>query len=1120
MKKLIKVLRENGISISLDDENLKLKFEQKSIPAELVEKIRSNKPRLIQYLKENQLRREGAVAISPASVMENGYPLSSAQHRLWILSQFEDGLAAYNITQQVKLIGEYNINVFKQAIYAVVERHEILRTVFREDENGDVKQWVLSPEESGFEVGYLNLREKEDKETGMAAFIREDNFTSFDLSQGPLLRAFLIQLAEDDYTFHYNLHHIVGDGWSMNVLAREVIAIYEAMLADEEPKLPSLNIQYKDYTVWQQEQLGKPAFSHHREYYKELLSGDLPVIDFPFRKGRPAIKTQNGHTLLAYLPQEVSEQLKAFTKNQGGSLFTTLLSIWNALVYRYTGQEDIIIGSPVAGRDHRDLEKQIGLYVNTIVLRNKVQPRDSFSTHYTKIKKSVLAALDHGAYPFDQLLDDLDISRDVSRSMLFDILLVLQNSGDKLTAIIPQEDIEAVHDLGRSMTKFDMELNFWEVGNGIAFKVEYNTDVYEKSLVEGLIRHFQYLAETLANNPEQSLEEVDFLSATEREQLLCTFNDTARTFPQKGANVVDLFREQAACNPESTALKFEDKVISYQQLDQRSDVVANDLITHHGVQTNDLVGVCLYRSEWMLVAILGILKAGGAYVPVDPDYPTERMTYIAEDSGYKTCINEAYIQAIKASMKTEAIAVPKPEIAPAGYAYAIYTSGSTGTPKGVVNHHEGLLNRLLWMQEYLGAAEQDVYIQKTPYTFDVSVWELLLPLISGAKLIIAQPGGHKDPVYLQGIINAEEVTIIHFVPSMLKLFLESLDATDCPGLKHVVCSGEALPPNTILDFRTKLSSKIHNLYGPTEAAIDVTAIDLTNENIEENGVTIGCPVANTHIYIVNPSMALQPVGVAGELLIGGVQVSYGYLNKKELTDKHFIDSPFKKGERLYRTGDVARWNHDGTITYLSREDGQVKVHGNRVELGEIEFQLSLMPGINKAAVLFMEVAPAEKEIVVYIVGDVGQKTQTIRSYLANKVPAYAIPQYFVKMEDLPLSANGKIDKTALPDPLTHGLRTNKEHIPPSTKLESELAAMWEELLNVENISINESFFELGGNSIKAIRLLHKISKQYHIQIATSDFFARPTIQLMAEETGVIELLKQQQAKKVTKTLKI
>lgn len=1024
-----------------------------------------------------------------------GYPLSSSQYRLWMLDQLENGLAAYNIHRQVELNGDYDVKAFTRAVYALLDRHEILRTSFRKDAAHQVRQWITPTEELDFHITTVDLRGENDPMVAARELIAADVNQPFDLENAPLLRAALLQVEDHRYIFHYNMHHIISDGWSLGVIANDVITFYQAFVQGADPALEPLRVQYRDYASWQLAELNSGKAATSQQYWKNLLQGELPLVDFPSTLARPAIKTQRGHTIECYLPADLTRQLKSFAREHDGSLFIVLLALWETLVYRYTGLEDVVTGSAVSGRNHADMENQIGFFVNTIVFRNQPDPRAGFLQHFRQVKSQALQSYAHQSYPFDRVVEDLNPKRQLNRNALFDILLVLQNTGKKqeLTQFTP--DTTQFYDRGNTPAKLDMELNFGEIGDYLSFSINYHPEVYDAALIQSIMRHFSTLASACMQTPEMPLGQLPLIAPAEM-ALLERFNDTAVVYPQAGS-VVDLFLQQVQQLPENIAVRFKDSALTYRELDQASNRFAGYLQQYFQVQAGALVGLCLYRSEWMLVAIMGILKAGAAYVPFDPDQPEERLAFLKQDSGIRVCIDQQQLEHflhLLHDLPTTAVHIRTGDH---DNAYAIYTSGSTGQPKGVLNHHAGLRNRLIWMQEYLRLSPADVVLQKTPYTFDVSVWELLLPVISGATLVFALPDGHKDPYYLQEVIAQYGITVLHFVPSMLHLFIASLGARPLSSVKHVVCSGEALPGKVVSEFRKKMPARIHNLYGPTEAAIDVTATDLTDADTTHQ-VSIGFPIANTRIYIVNDAMQLQPPGIAGELLIGGIQVAKGYLNRPELTAARFIDDPFVPGGRLYKTGDIARWNSDGSIAYLGRADGQVKIRGNRIELGEITAQLLANPSVTDAVVSVYTKDGLEKELVAYVVSAEEQNATALRKYLQSKLPEYEIPAWFIQLDALPLSANGKIDFKQLPPPV-HALKTATAYVAPENDTESRLAEIFAVVLDrpAGEIGTHDNFFDLGANSMKLIRVLELIRQELGVDIKPVYLFQYTTIHDLA-----------------------
>jgi tyrocidine synthetase-3 len=1024
------------------------------------------------------------------------YPISDGQRRLWVLNQFGEASAAYNMPASIDLPQDINIDCFQRAVYSTIDRHEILRTVFKVNETGEIRQWIVEKEYLGFKIDYKDLRKEKKKEQLVQLYIGEDSYKPFDLEKGPLLRASLLQLEDKEYVFYFNMHHIISDGWSMEVLSKDIFSYYKANKDNKEVELKPLRIQYKDYSAWQLAQLEEESFRAHRAYWLNSLRGELPLLDLPTAKQRPNLKTGNGHGLSTYIDSITISRLKKYSKVNGGSFYMGLLATWNILMYRYTSQTDIIIGTPIAGREHVDLEDQIGFYINTLALRNQINPEESFDELFSRVKQTTLSAYSHQMYPFDRLVEELNLVRDTSRSVVFDMMLVLQNNGEKSELPkLKKKELNQVKDLGYKASKFDMEIAFQEIGGYLSLRVVYNPDVYEQDMVEGLINDYRHLLHAILENSKEKISQIEYLSQKEKHKLLFTFNDTVVAYP-KDKTIVDLFDEQVSKTPNNIAVIFEEKELSYKELDECSNQLAHYLQKNYKIKPDDLVGIKLERSEWMIISVLGILKSGGAYVPIDPLYPQDRMDYIEKDTSYKVCINEKELINFKENQDRYSTKKVSSSLKSDHLVYVIYTSGSTGNPKGVLLEHSGVVNRLLWMGRDLKIDEGDVFLQKTPTTFDVSVWELFLPLVSGSKLVVLKPEGHKDPVYIEHVIKDYKVSVIHFVPSMLSGMLESIQWNTFESLRHVVCSGEALTKKLEGMFKEKSIAKLHNYYGPTEASVDVTAIDLSQFPTMDNEVSIGKPVDNTCIYIVNEKYVLQRVGVIGEILIGGVQIARGYLNKPELTAEKFIANPFKEGERLYKTGDLGKWTKEGTIDFIGRKDNQVKIRGYRIELGEIEHALLKNKQVKEAVVLAKENVNKEKELIAYITAKEEQHANDLRSYLKELLPEYMLPAYYVQLEALPLTSNGKIDRKSLPDPHDLGLGSGVEYVAPRNDIEEKMVEIWSEILYIdkEKVGIKDVFFELGGDSIKTIRLISGLRKKMNYELSVTDIYKNDSIE--------------------------
>ncbi len=1099
MKDLIAELKENNVAINLKGEHLEIKFDG-VLETDLLIKLKNNKQDLISLLKSHSI--ENQFSDIPALEKADHYAISNAQKRLWILGQYEGGSVAYNLPNTAELFGDYDKKIFDKAIGKVIDRHEILRTVFKEDESGEIRQWIVSAENFNFEIDFFDLRNQENKKAKLSNYISEDAYKAFDLESGPLLRISLLQLEDRHFVLYYNVHHIISDGWSMDVLINDVKTYYESLKMGVPVALPKLQIHYKDYAAWQQERLINGTLEESKAYWLEYLSGTLPLLNLPISKPRPKVFSYQGKAFSTLLDRDLTAKLKAYCQNNGGTLFMGLLSVWNVLLYRYTNENDFIVGSPVSGRDHSDLSNQIGFYVNTIVHRNKLKGSDTFESFFQTVKTNTLASLNHQEYPFDELVNDLDFIRDTSRNVVFDTMLTVQNTSKRNDdALNKKEDFSEISEGQLCREMFDISLDFEEIADYLSFRLSCNTAIYEDQLVTGMMNHFKELLKNLLTFPTQKIDTVNMLSSQEKYKLQVDFNDTKIDYPKK--TILDAFRENVDQDPNAVALIYGGDKISFGQLNSISNQVGNYLISQ-GVTSGELIPICMDRSFEMLFGIIGILKAGGAYVPIVPEYPQSRIDYILEDTAARIAVvSEKHSHKIDTkkvicldtfpynsySSENLNVSIDKEQTA-----YCIYTSGTTGNPKGVLNSYEGLWNKLMWTKDYLKITSESVLFQKTPCVFDVSVWEFTMPLLTGCKLVIAKPDGHFDLEYMQEVIIEEGVSHIEFVPSLIDMLLESLDEKKLKSLKHVFSGGDVIFPSTLSKFQKLLPRvKIHNTYGPTEAAIDVTAIDITSLNSDLEVISIGKPIANNELYIVNESLELQPIGVSGELIIGGIQVAKGYLNKPELTKEKFVKNIFTGEGNLYKTGDLCKWRLDGTIEFLGRIDNQVKVNGHRIELEEIESSLSTLDFIKSNVVVLIEQDSGEKALVAYITSDKDVSNEKVREKLSENLPSYMLPSYFVQLKELPLTVNGKIDRKALPIPDAMNSFSSIKYVAPRNKVEVKLVSIWEEVLQRENIGIEDVFFDLGGHSLKAMRLINEYYKSFEVKISLNTIFSHDTI---------------------------
>jgi amino acid adenylation domain-containing protein len=1010
-------------------------------------------------------------------------PLSFAQERLWFLDRLEPGSTTYNMPWPLRLRGTTDTGALERALGEIVRRHESLRTVFREVDGAPVQ--VVVPF-GGFALAAhdLSTLPEAEREAEMRRRITDEGARPFDLAAGPLFRASLLRLGENDHVLLLSMHHIVSDEWSMGVLSRELAALYEAYRDGRESPLPELAVQYADYAAWQREQLEGEALDRQLGYWRERLADAPALLELPTDHPRPAVQTFRGATERIHLPVEVLEQLRALARQEGATLYMVALAAFQALLSRYSGSEDVVVGSPIAGRGRNEVEGLIGFFVNTLVLRTDVSGDPTFRALLGRVREVTLGAYDHQEVPFEKLVAELQPERSLSHAPLFQVSFTLQDAQESanVLAALSTERVDA----GFASAKFDLSLTVAATQRGLRCGLSYATDLFERDTVERMLGHLSRVLEQVAADADVRLSRLELLGQDERALVLDAWNRTAAEVPADLC-IHQLFESQADRTPDAVAVRFEADSLTYAELNARANRLARHL-RGRGVGAEVRVGVLMERSLEMVVSLLAVLKAGGAYVPLDAGLPAERLAYMLDDSGVAVLLTQERLRGILPASGVPALDVDAawdsvardgaenlaPVVTPSNVAYVIYTSGSTGRPKGVMNQHRGVVNRLVWMQAQFGIGADDVVLQKTPFGFDVSVWEFFWPLQQGATLVMARPDGHRDPLYLQEVIEREGVTTLHFVPSMLQPFVEAVEDGRCASLRDVVCSGEALPPALVRRFYDRFAGPVvlTNLYGPTEAAVDVSWWACPREDVS-GVVPIGRPVWNTQLYVLDAALQPVPVGVPGELYIGGVQVARGYQGRSAMTAERFVPDPFSAegGARLYRTGDRARWRMDGAIEYLGRLDFQVKIRGFRIELGEIEAALRQADGVRDCTVVVRDDATGDRRLVAYVVGDT--EAEALRAHLRQGLPEYMVPSAFVPLEALPLTANGKLDRKALPAPEGDAY-ARRSYEAPLGEVETALAEIWAEMLGVERVGRWDHFFQLGGHSLLAIKLIGRM----------------------------------------------
>ena len=1020
-------------------------------------------------------------------------PLSFAQQRLWFLALMEGANTAYNIPIGLRLRGQLHVQALQRALARIVARHETLRSRFAQQ--GDQAQVLVVPAEEVLALQVQDLRRHPQPQQALDALIHGEASAPFDLERGPLLRGRLVVMADDHHVLLLTLHHIVSDGWSMGVLTRELMALYQAFSHGHADPLPPLPIQYADFAVWQRLWLSGEVLQRQSSYWQQALAGAPVLLTLPTDRPRPAQQDYAGSSVEVRLDERLTAGLKALSQRHGTTLYMTLMSAWASLLARLSGQPELVIGTPVANRMRTEVEGLIGLFVNTLALRIDTSGELSTEALMARVKALTLQAQAHQDLPFEQVVEITRPPRSLAHSPLFQTLLSWQDSSAPTLALgdlALESIVENSH-----FAKFDLSLNLGEVQGSILGALEYAVALFDESTIQRYVGYFIRVLQAMVDNDQAVLAQVPLVDARERRQLLVDFNATAVDY-NLDQTLHGLFEAQVLRTPQAIALKAGAQQLSYAELNARANQLAYHLQAL-GVQPQARVAICVERGLDMVIGLYAILKAGAAYVPLDPAYPLERIAYMLHDSAPTVVLAQAITLSLLGEVPVVNLDSPtwqhqpthNPQAASVA-AYVIYTSGSTGQPKGVINEHPGVVNRLLWMQDEYALTASDTVLQKTPFSFDVSVWEFFWPLFTGARLVMARPGGHKDPDYLCQVIEAEGVTTLHFVPSMLDVFLAHGDVSQAAGLVRVMCSGEALPGSLVRRFKQQLPGVgLYNLYGPTEAAVDVTAWDCAGAVVPDN-TPIGKPIANTRLYVLDEQLQPVPLGVVGELFIAGVQVARGYLNRPELTAERFLDDPFTPG-RMYRTGDVGRYLPDGTLEYLGRNDDQVKIRGLRIELGEIQARLTEHPAVQEAAVI-----AREQRLIAYYTG-VPSDVESLRAHLLQHLPEFMLPTSFMHLQALPLSPNGKLDRKALPAPGLDALSV-RDYEAPVGDTEITLAALWAELLSVERVGRHDNFFELGGHSLLAVSLIGRM-RRLGLSADVKVLFGQPTLSALAAALG-------------------
>ena len=1046
------------------------------------------------------------------------YPLSHGQQALWFLYQLAPKSAAYNTALTLRIRSTLDVQALQNTFQALINRHPCLRTTFTTRE-GEPLQKVHQYHTVDFKQFDASTWSWDELNKQVVKAYQ----SPFDLEQGPVLRVSLFTRASLDNILLLTIHHIIFDARSLGLLIEELGVLYPAIKAGTQAELPAIKHSYADYVHWEREILASPKGKSLWSYWQQQLADAPSVLNLPTVRSRPPVQTYQGASVPFYLSDTLTQRIKKLARIEGASRFRVLLAAYQILLYRYTGQADIIVGSTTAGRTQSEFSDVVGYFVNNLVLRAVFKGELTFRHFLSQVNQTVLAAIEHQEYPFPLLVEHLQPKRDPSRTPLFQVdfnFIKSQKVGKKVIEFLVPGNTDAKMNVGtlevepfemaQQEGQFDLALEMMDVKNSLVGSFKYNTDLFDESTITRMVGHFQTLLEGIVANPLQLIHALPLLTEAEQQQQLA-WNDTTTDYP-RDKTIVDLFEEQVDKTPYAIAVVFENQQLTYQALNTKANQLAHYLQTL-GVKPEILVGICVERSIEMVIGLLGILKAGGAYLPLDPAYPAERLAFMLEDalvpvlltqSSLKEKLPETQAQLVCLDVQAKMLSQFSSENIKSGVtsenlAYVIYTSGSTGKPKGVMIFHKALCNHTQWMQDTFPLNEKDKVLQKTSISFDASVWEFFAPLVAGAQLVMAQLDWQKDSSSLIEMIVQHQVTTVQMVPSLLQVIISLKRIETIKSLKRIFCGGEKLPLTLMAESLNILRIELINLYGPTEACIDATFLRcFPNHPI----VPIGSPIANAKIYILDSHLQPVPLSVPGELHIGGVGLGQGYLNRPELTAEKFINNPFDDdpNSRLYKTGDLARYLPDGNIEYLGRIDNQVKIRGFRIELGEIEAVLATLPFVKENAVIVHEASQTDKRLVAYFVPHQGQviENTTLRDFMAERLPDYMVPSAFVMLESLPLTPNGKIDRRALSQLSVIGYQlSEKTFVAPRTPDEELLADIWSSVLGIERVGVHDNFFELGGHSLQAVQLVSKIALATKIDISVKQLFLYPTIAQLA-----------------------
>jgi amino acid adenylation domain-containing protein len=1056
---------------------------------------------LERYLKTAGLNLSRTV-ILPQSRETNKFPLSFAQQRLWFLDQLEPNSAVYNIPDMQQFSGPLNLAALERSMSELIRRHESLRTTFQSID-GEPVQVIAEAQPRKIEVIDLSHLPQGEREAEAQRMARDEGEVPFDLSRGPLFRFRLVKLEEEEHLLLLTMHHIIADGWSLGVLGRELSALYQAFSMDQSSPLEELTIQYADFAVWQRQWLQGETLEKQLAYWREKLGGELPVLDLLTDRPRPPVQTYRGSAEERILSAEVTERLKQVSTENGATLFMTLLAAFNVVLWRYTRQQDILIGSPIANRNRTEIEGIIGFFVNTLVLRSTVNPEMSFREFLAQVRETTLGAYGHQDVPFERLVEELQPERTLNRPPLFQVMLTLQTweemhlDGLEMTSMNTK----------REVTKFDLSLFLSETEIGLYSWGAYNTDLFDGSTIARLLKHFHTLLEEIAANPDARLSELSLMT-TEETQQFEQWNQTQSEY-ERDKCVHQLVELQASRQPNALAVVYGEKQISYGELNRRANRLAHYLRAH-GVGLEIRVGVLMERSANWIVALLGILKAGGVYVPLDGSYPAGRLRFMVEDAEIRLLLTQSGQPRIEASevvfldqdwewLESESTENPENVTQAEDLAYLMYTSGSTGQPKGVGVPHRAI-NRLVRNTNYVKLDESDRVAQISNASFDAATFEIWGALLNGSRVVVLEKETALSPKELKKQLVEHEISAMFLTTALFNQTALSRPEIFA-SLKYMIFGGDTADPRAVHRVLGEgRPEHLVNAYGPTENTTFTTWYDAQESDIGARMIPIGQPLSNTEVWVLDQQSRMVPVGVPGELCIGGDGLARGYIRRPELTAEKFVPHPYSRnaGARLYRTGDLVRYREDGNIEFLKRMDQQVKVRGFRVELGEIESTLNQYRAVMESIVVDRKDSSGDIRLIAYFVPEVGVEPTSLEllTFLQEKLPSYMLPSAFMAIKEIPLTPNGKVDRRALPAPEQIEVST-AGFIAPRTEMEQLVAEIWCEILGITQVGADSNFFDLGGHSLLATRVMNRIRERCGVELPLRVLFEFPTVVSLA-----------------------